>query len=173
MMVRKLPPYNQTPAPDSYAAGEGQERSAADPVYGDRKMASEVTPNSGNGADLGGILALAATAAAIIGGVGAVLVVDRDPTLDINEVFPTSWMTLMFILTAFFILIRGVRTGVPRKWGKLGAQFLLFGLVTGAGGVLLSLADLWSFVAPLAFLAFGVIARLRKRKRQAREQPQL
>ncbi|HKI03684.1 MAG TPA: hypothetical protein VKK31_17020 [Thermoanaerobaculia bacterium] len=135
-------------------------------------MDSEANPSSENDAGLGSILVLAVIFASIIGGVGSVLIVDRYPRLHIDEAFLTSWMTLFCLLSALFIVIRGVRT-TPAKWRKLPAQFLLLAFLMAAGGVLLSLAELWSYLPLILLVAFGLIARLRKRKRHdPGEQPQ-
>ena len=155
-------------------AAHRMKRSATSTVSGGHwKMDSEANPSSENDAGLGSILVLAVIFASIIGGVGSVLIVDRYPRLHIDEAFLTSWMTLFCLLSALFIVIRGARTSTPAKWRKLPTQFLLLAFLMAAGGIFLSLAELWSYLPLILLVAFGLIARLRKRKRHnPGEQPQ-
>jgi hypothetical protein len=57
--------------------------------------------------EAGAGLFASALLSAIIGGVGALLVVDRYPSLDVDEVFMTSWWVLFSLLSALFLLVGG------------------------------------------------------------------
>lgn len=105
-----------------------------------------------------GILA-SALLAAIMGGLGAVLAVDRYPSLDLDEVFMTSWWVLFSLLNALFLFMRGVRTGTPLQWRRSASGCLLQGLLGGVAGILLSVTGSWSLFGsfiPFAMLFFVV-----------------
>jgi hypothetical protein len=114
-------------------------------------MNSEAYPKLESGA---GLFA-AALLSAIIGGVGAVLVVDRYPSLDLDEVFITSWWVLFSLLSALFLLVWGVRTGAPGRWRRSASECLLQGLLGGIGGILLSVTNSWSLLD--SFLPFAAL----------------
>jgi hypothetical protein len=103
--------------------------------------------------EAGAGLFASALLSAIIGGVGALLVVDRYPSLDVDEVFMTSWWVLFSLLIALFLLVGGVRAGAPGRWRRSASECLLQGLLGGTGGALLSVTDSWSLLD--SFLPFA------------------
>lgn len=134
------------------------------------------TETTRNNTGAGGVIAFFLVpfiAAAIIGGIGSVLFVDRNPSYQIDQVFLYSWSSLFFALSALFAILGSPRTRPLKSSLALPAVFLSHGILIGILGVLLSGAAPWAWGLVLPVVVFGLPKLIRRvsETRAARREP--
>jgi len=123
---------------------------------------SEINPNTEtprNSAGAGGVIAsvlVPIIAAVIIGGIGSVLFVDRNPTYQLDQVFLYSWASLFFALSALFAIPHSLCTRTLKNSLALPAVFLLHGILIGILGILLYRTAPWAWMLVLLVAVFGL-----------------